>query len=287
MNTLYLTECPRDAMQGIKEFIPTELKIKYIQQLLKVGFDVLDFGSFVSPKAIPQMQDTHEVVKQLDLTHTRTKLLAIIANYRGAEDASQYPTITYLGFPLSVSEEFQKRNTNASIADAYHRIEEIQNLCIKHNKKLRVYLSMAFGNPYNEEWHPEKVFLMAEKLHQIGIKDIALADTIGCSTPNNIRQLFEHLIKKMPQINWIAHLHSTPHTAIEKIHATIQSQCFQFDSAILGYGGCPMAKDELTGNIATEKILDYAQQHQIPTHIQLDELHKAQLIAKQIFTQYH
>lgn len=287
MKRIYLTECPRDAMQGIQTFIPTELKLKYIQQLLKVGFDVLDFGSFVSPKAIPQMQDTSEVVKKLDLSNTSTKLLAIIANLRGAQDACQYPQITYLGFPLSVSKEFQKRNTNATIEDAYKRIEEIQELCVKNNKELRVYLSMAFGNPYNEEWSPEKVFSMAEKLYQMGIRHIALADTIGCSTPENIQHLFQHLIKQLPQINWMAHLHSTPNTAMEKVAAVINNGCLSFDSAIMGFGGCPMAKDELTGNIATEVVLNYAEKQGLQTNINRQEFQKAISIAQEIFSQYH
>ncbi len=287
MKKIYITECPRDAMQGIKEFIPTELKLKYLQQLLNVGFDVLDFGSFVSPKAIPQMQDTAQIIKKLDLSNTSTKLLAIIANYRGAEDACKYEQIHYLGFPLSVSEEFQKRNTSATIAEAYQRIEEIQNLCIKHRKKLRVYLSMAFGNPYNEEWSSEKVFRMAEKLYEIGIDTIALADTIGCSTPENIHYLFSHLMKQSPQIQWIAHLHSIPQTATEKIHAVMQNNCFNFDVAIMGFGGCPMAKDELTGNISTENLIDYAQQNNIILDINFNEFKKAQIIAQEIFNYYH
>lgn len=287
MKTLYITECPRDAMQGIKEFIPTELKIKYIQQLLKVGFDVLDFGSFVSPKAIPQMKDTAEVIEALDCSNTSTQLLAIIANYRGAEDACKYESIRYLGFPLSVSEEFQQRNTNASIDEAYKRIEEIQNLCVKQNKALRIYLSMAFGNPYNEEWSAEKVFTMAEKLYQMGINNIALADTIGSSTPENIHYLFSHLMKHLPEVKWIAHLHSTPQTASEKINAVLQNNCYNFDSAIMGFGGCPMAKDELTGNIATETLINTARQNNLNTNINLDELKKAQIIAQEIFNYYH
>lgn len=287
MKQLHITECPRDAMQGIKTFIPTHLKVKYIQQLLRVGFDVLDFGSFVSPKVIPQMQDTADVLQHLDLSDTDTQLLAIIANYKGAEKAVSFNQITYLGFPLSISEEFQKRNTKATIADALQLIETIQNLCVKHHKTLRVYLSMAFGNPYNEEWSAEKVIQMANKLYQMGIQHIALADTIGCSTPQTIQYLFHTLTHELPQIVWIAHLHSTPHTAAEKIQTAIQNNCIHFDTALLGYGGCPMAKDELTGNIATEILLNYAQQHNLYTRLNNDELKKAQEIAQTIFSEYH
>ncbi len=287
MKTLYITECPRDAMQGIKTFIPTDLKLKYIQQLLKVGFDVLDYGSFVSPKAIPQMQDTGEITKQLDLSNTSTKLLAIIANYRGAEDACQFEQVSYLGFPLSVSEEFQKRNTNASIEDAFKRVEEINNLCLKKDKKLRVYLSMAFGNPYGEEWSAEKVFRMADRLVQMGIEDIALADTIGCSTPENIRDLFLHLKKTLPQVNFIAHLHSTPDTAKEKIRSAFVVDCLNFDSAILGYGGCPMAKDQLTGNLATETLIHCARESGVRVNIKLNEFEEAEKIAREIFLHFY
>lgn len=285
MDRIYLTECPRDAMQGIKDFIPTELKLKYLQQLLRCNFDFLDYGSFVSPKAIPQLQDTTYITEQLQSFNT--KLLAIIANYRGAENAVQFENVQYLGFPLSVSEIFQQRNTNASIHEAFQRIEEIHQLCEKHNKKLRVYLSMAFGNPYNEEWNAEKVIAMADRLYKLGIKDIALADTIGCSTKENINYLFTHLINALPDVKWIAHLHSTPDTAYQKIEAAYNSGCRYFDSAIMGFGGCPMAKDELTGNIATETILDFAEKNNIPVNLNQNELAEAQIIAQQIFTQYH
>lgn len=285
MDTIHLTECPRDAMQGIKEFIPTDLKLQYLQQLLKVGFDYLDYGSFVSPKAIPQMQDTGIITSQLN--PQTTKLLAIIANARGAHDAVKFEHIAYLGFPLSVSETFQQRNTNASIQEAFERIQEIQTLCQQHNKQLRVYLSMAFGNPYNEEWNPGKVISMAEKLYSMGIRDIALADTIGCATKDIIKHLFSEIMKSLPNIKWIAHLHSTPDTAYEKIEAAYNSGCRYFDSALMGFGGCPMAKDELTGNIATETILSFAEKNNIRLNIHSEELKKAQELAQQIFTQYH
>lgn len=285
MSRIYITECPRDAMQGIKTFIPTELKLEYLQQLLKVGFDYLDYGSFVSPKAIPQMQDTPNITPLLK--SNRTALLAIIANYRGAEDSVKFDNVKYLGFPLSVSETFQQRNTNASIEEAYQRIQEIQTLCNQHQKHLRVYLSMAFGNPYNEEWNAEKVISMAQRLYNMGIKDIALADTIGCSTKENITYLFTHLIKALPDVKWIAHLHSTPNTAYEKIEAAYQSGCRYFDTALMGFGGCPMAKDELTGNIATETLILFAQKNNLELNINLNELNNAQSIAQKIFNQYH
>lgn len=285
MSRIYITECPRDAMQGIKTFIPTELKLEYLQQLLKVGFDYLDYGSFVSPKAIPQMQDTPQITPLLK--NQQTALLAIIANLRGAEDAVKFNNVKYLGFPLSVSETFQQRNTNASIEEAYQRIQEIQMLCNQHQKYLRVYLSMAFGNPYNEEWNAEKVISMAQRLYNMGIKDIALADTIGCSTKENITYLFSHLIKALPDVKWIAHLHSTPNTAYEKIEAAYQSGCRYFDTALMGFGGCPMAKDELTGNIATETLILFAQKNNLELNINLDELNNAQSIAQKIFNQYH
>ncbi|MCX7729309.1 MAG: hydroxymethylglutaryl-CoA lyase [Bacteroidia bacterium] len=286
MDRIYLTECPRDAIQGIKAFIPTDLKLEYLQQLLKVGFDYLDYGSFVSSKAIPQMQDTFAITSKLN-HYSNTKLLAIIANYRGAQDAVQFENIHYLGFPLSVSDTFQQRNTNASIAEAFERIKEIQNLCVQYQKQLRVYLSMAFGNPYNEDWSAEKVINMAEQLYAMGIRYIALADTIGCSNKDNITYLFSNLLRALPDVKWIAHLHSTPATAFEKIEAAYQSGCRYFDSAIMGFGGCPMAKDELTGNIATEVILEFAQKNKIKLQINYEELYKAQEIARKIFNQYH
>lgn len=285
MDKIFITECPRDAMQGIKIFIPTEKKTEYLQQLLKCSFDYLDYGSFVSPKAIPQMQDTPQITPLLK-PH-QTELLAIIANFRGAQDAVQFEQVKYLGFPLSVSETFQQRNTNASIEEAFLRIQEIQSLCMQHNKYLRVYLSMAFGNPYGEEWNADKVIAMAERLYRMGIKDIALADTIGCSTKENITYLFTALIKALPDVKWIAHLHSTPATAYEKIESAYKSGCRYFDSAILGYGGCPMAKDELTGNISTETLLFFAEKNNITSNVNQEELHKAQALARNIFEQYH
>ncbi|MCX8080138.1 MAG: hydroxymethylglutaryl-CoA lyase [Bacteroidia bacterium] len=257
MNSICIVECPRDAMQGIKNFIPTSTKIKYLNLLLEVGFDILDCGSFVSAKAIPQMQDTAEIIPRLNIIGKKTKLLVIVANFRGAEDACQFDEISYLGFPFSVSEEFQKRNTNSSREESLKRVEEILNVCEKKNKKLVVYLSMAFGNPYGELWSPEIVVEWACKLKNLGVNDFKLADTIGCSNPENIKSLYK-LINKELQNNIVGvHLHSTPYHTEEKIAAAWESGCTVFDSALLGFGGCPMAKEELTGNVATEILIDY------------------------------
>lgn len=252
-----IIECPRDAMQGIKEFIPTGKKINYINSLLKVGFDTIDFGSFVSPKAIPQMQDTAAVLSGLDLSSTNSKLLAIIANVRGAMDAVEFEEISYLGFPFSISETFQQRNTNSSIEESLKRVEEIQDLCVRNKKQLVVYISMAFGNPYGDEWSNEIATKWAKQLSQLGIKIIALADTIGVSNPENIKSLFGALIPALPGVEFGAHLHTTPDTWEEKVKAAYESGCRRFDSAIKGFGGCPMAKDELVGNMATENLLSF------------------------------
>jgi hydroxymethylglutaryl-CoA lyase len=282
-----ITECPRDAMQGIKQMIPSELKAEYINQLLKVGFDTIDFGSFVSPKAIPQMQDTAEVLKKLDLSGTRSKLLGIIANTRGAEDACQFDEITYLGFPFSISETFQQRNTNSSISESLTRVEEIQSLCLKHNKQMVVYISMAFGNPYGDEWNSDIVIKWTKKLSEMGIKIIALADTIGCSTPENISYLFSHIIPEFKDVEIGAHLHSTRDKAMEKIEASWKSGCRSFDVAVHGFGGCPMAKDDLTGNMATEDLEAYASKNSIKLSLDAAELTKAYELSWKIFNNYH
>lgn len=282
-----LTECPRDAMQGIKEFIPTELKADYINSLLKVGFDTIDFGSFVSPKAIPQMQDTSEVLKRLDLSSTASKLLAIIANTRGAEDAIQHDEIHYLGFPFSISETFQQRNTNSSISESLKRVEEIQTLCSKKNKTLLVYLSMAFGNPYNDEWSSEIVIKWAHQLYQLGIREIALADTTGVSDKENIKQLFKHLIPEFKDVEFIAHLHSRKENSNEKINAAFESGCNRFDSAIHGFGGCPMAKDDLTGNISTQDVLSYFESKAIELKLNKEALLTSMEKSWEIFNHYH
>lgn len=260
-----IIECPRDAMQGIKDFIPTAQKVAYLNSLLKVGFDTLDFGSFVSPKAIPQMRDTANVLSQLDDSNTR--LLAIVANKRGADEACSFDRIDYLGYPFSVSENFQKRNTNKSIDQSLSLVEQLQNTCVKHHKSLVVYMSMAFGNPYGEHWHEDIVAKWGEKLSDLGVKTIALSDTIGVSNPNNIKPLFSLLIKEYPQIEWGAHLHTHLESWREKVEAAYNSGCRRFDGAIKGYGGCPMAKDDLVGNMPTEKLLSFTQEKKIETAI--------------------
>ena len=244
-------------MQGIQEFIPTQQKIEYINQLLKVGFDIIDFGSFVSPKAIPQLKDTAQVVVGLDLSITKSKLLSIIANTRGAETACNFDEINYLGFPLSVSEKFQKRNTNKSIEEALNVVKEIQNLSVKNNKELVVYLSMAFGNPYGENYHPDIVAELTEKLSKLDIGIISLSDTIGVSNSSNIAPLFSTLINEYSKIEFGAHFHTSPDKWEEKMDSAFQNGCKRFDSAIKGFGGCPMAKDELTGNMPTEKVFSF------------------------------
>lgn len=252
-----LVECPRDAMQGWEEWIPTEKKIEYLNSLLKVGFDTLDFGSFVSAKAIPQLRDTKEVLAGLDLTNTRTKLLAIVANVRGAEEASQYSAINYLGFPFSVSEEFQKRNTNSTIEESLERVREIQAICKASGKELVIYISMGFGNPYGELWNKDIVIHWVKKLFAEGIRIIALSDTVGVSTKENISYLFSHLIPEFPDVEFGAHLHSDQATWFEKVEAARQSGCLRFDSALKGIGGCPMANNDLVGNLATENLVSY------------------------------
>lgn len=282
-----LTECPRDAMQGIKDFIPTQKKVKYINQLLNVGFSTIDFGSFVSPKAIPQLQDTAQVLKQLDLSTTKSKLLAIVANTRGAQDACAFNEISYLGFPFSISETFQQRNTNSSITESLVRVEEIQSLCIKHNKQLVVYISMAFGNPYGDVWSPEIAINWCKELQQMGIEFLPLADTIGCSTPQNITQLFTALIPEFKNVEFGAHLHSTKQKSLEKISAAYNSGCRSFDVAIHGFGGCPMAADDLTGNIATEDLENFAITNSINLNLNKEELEKCYSASWDIFNNYH
>jgi len=283
-SAIKLTECPRDAMQGLHNFIPTELKAEYINLLLQVGFDTIDFGSFVSPKAIPQMADTAEVLKQLDLSSTKSKLLAIIANYRGAEEAAQHEEITYLGFPFSISETFQQRNTNSSIADSFELVKKMQQLCMSKNKQLLVYLSMGFGNPYGDEWDVDIVSNWTEKLVNEGIKIIALSDTIGIATPEQIRSIYPALANNFPQTEFGVHLHSTPTTWREKAEAAYESGCKHFDSALKGYGGCPMAKDDLTGNIATENLIDYLQSQKAISGLNMDKLRGALNYSGRIFS---
>jgi len=281
-----IIECPRDAMQGIDEFIPTEKKIRYINQLLKVGFDTIDFGSFVSAKAIPQLRDTAEVLGGLDLTSTSSKLLAIVANTRGAEEASKYEAIQYLGFPLSISETFQQRNTNKSITEALETLNDIQQICTATHKKQVVYISMGFGNPYNDPYDVEVVGQFVDILNTLGVTIISLADTIGVSMPDQITYLFESLSKKFPAVELGAHLHSNPKFAREKIDAAYKAGCKRFDGAIKGFGGCPMAKDELVGNLATEAILSYLQEKDAITGINQEAFLQALILADEIFPKH-
>src|ERR1035437_9076229 len=252
-----IIECPRDAMQGIKHFIPTELKTEYINALLKVGFDTIDFGSFVSAKAIPQLQDTKDVLEGLDLSQSKSKLLAIVANIRGAEEAVKYEKISYIGFPFSISETFQMRNTNSTIEQSLGNVEQIQNLCMMNNKELVIYISMGFGNPYKDEWNPELVIQWVNKIVGMGIKIISLSDTVGVANPKSISYLFSNLIPAFPEIEFGAQLHPHPNNWEEKIKAASDNGCTRFDGAIKGYGGCPMAEDELVGNMPTENLLFY------------------------------
>lgn len=278
-----LIECPRDAMQGLHDFIPTEIKANYINQLLKVGFDTIDFGSFVSPKAIPQMRDTADVLSKLDLSFANSKLLAIVANQRGATDACNFEEINYLGFPFSISETFQQRNTNSSIAESLTRVADIQNLCVKHNKTMVVYISMAFGNPYGDEWNSDIVIEWTNKLAEMGIKIIALSDTIGVSNPENISYLFKNIIPEFNNVEIGAHLHTTPTTWEEKVHAAYQNGCKRFDGAIKGLGGCPMAKDDLTGNMPTENMVGYFIKNNVNTGISKAAFDESLLKATQVF----
>ena len=284
MKTVKLIECPRDAMQGIKShFIATEAKAQYINALLRVGFDTIDFGSFVSPKAIPQMRDTAQVLSKLDLSKTESKLLAIVANVRGAADASKFEEINYLGYPFSISENFQMRNTGKTISESIVALDEILSIAAKTNKEVVTYLSMGFGNPYGDPFNVEIVAEWTEKLAQMGVKIISLSDTIGSSTPEIISYLFSNLIPQYTSIEFGAHLHTTPTTWFEKVDAAYKSGCNRFDGAIKGYGGCPMAKDELTGNMPTEKLVSYFNQQKSYTNISAMSFESAYNEALKIF----
>ena len=278
-----LIECPRDAMQGWPHFIPTEKKIEYINSLLQVGFDTIDFGSFVSPKAIPQMADTKEVLKKLNLDKSASKLLAIIANKRGAQEAVHYEQINYLGYPFSVSETFQHRNTNASISDAFEQLKYIQELCMKYKKELVVYISMGFGNPYGDPYHEEIVFEWAQKIADLEIKTISLADTIGLATSSQVGSLTQQLINLLPQIEIGVHLHSTADKWKEKLDAALDAGCLRVDGALKGIGGCPMAGNDLIGNMNTELMLPYLKRKELLSEINEDELNKAISMASKIF----
>lgn len=280
---LKIVECPRDAMQGLHQFVPTELKARYINALLRVGFDTIDFGSFVSPKAIPQMADTGDVLRLLDLTQSKSKLLAIVANKRGAIDAVQFDEITYLGYPFSVSETFQIRNTNATIEESLSRVAEIQDICMANQRKLVVYLSMGFGNPYGDLWNVDIVQHWVDHLAEMGIKIMALSDTIGVSNPENISYLFSNLIPPYPDVEFGAHLHTQPHNWREKVEAAYKSGCRRFDAAMKGYGGCPMAKDELTGNMPTENMLSYFVESGIETGLNQEAFIEAMALVPEVF----
>ena len=278
-----IVECPRDAMQGWKTFIPTEQKIKYLNALLQVGFDTIDFGSFVSPKAIPQMQDTKEVLQGLNLSNTKSKLLAIVANVRGAEEAAAFDEITYLGFPLSVSQTFQQRNTDASIQDALLRIDEIQAICKRQGKHLVVYLSMGFGNPYGDAYSEEIVFQYAHELVQKEIKTISVADTVGVATPEQVQKITAHLIHSLPGTEVGVHLHATAQGWRQKVEAAYNGGCRRFDGALKGIGGCPMAKDELVGNMNTEWLLQFFSEKREAVHINQTALQNSLQLADSIF----
>ena len=284
MKKVKIIECPRDAMQGIKShFIPTEKKALYINSLLKVGFDTIDFGSFVSPRAIPQMRDTAAVLSKLDLSKTTSKLLAIIANVRGANDASQFEEIDYLGYPFSISENFQMRNTHKTIKESIETLEKILSIADASKKEVVAYLSMGFGNPYGDPWNVDIVRNWIERLSKMGVKTLSLSDTIGSSNPATIEYLFSNLISAYPAIEFGAHLHSTPDKWYEKVAAAFKAGCVRFDGAIKGYGGCPMAKDELTGNMPTEKLLSYFTANKVATGIKPMSFESAYNKALEIF----
>ena len=277
-------ECPRDAMQGIGTFIPTQKKISYINKLLQVGFDTIDVGSFVSKSAIPQMVDTEEVIKGINVINSNSKLLTIVANERGAEKAAQFDEITFLGFPFSISETFQKKNINSTIKESLLRLESIQNICVKSNKQLVTYFSMAFGNPYGDEWSVYIVAHWAERLlNEFGVKILSLSDTIGSSEPNVISWLFKKLISEFPDVEFGAHLHTHPQNWKEKVIAALEAGCKRFDGALLGFGGCPMARDELVGNMPSEHILQYLMEKKMIRNISQTALQEAQNEALTIF----
>ncbi|TCD25132.1 hydroxymethylglutaryl-CoA lyase [Pedobacter psychrodurus] len=282
-NNFKLVECPRDAMQGLYDFVPTELKSEYLNLLLQVGFDTLDFGSFVSPKAIPQMADTAEVLAQLDLSNTTTKLLAIVANLKGVENAIKHQTVNYLGFPFSISETFQQRNTNSSIAQSLSTVEEMLSICAKNNKKAVVYLSMGFGNPYGDEWNYEIVEKWADVLVSKGVEILSLADTVGVSTPEKIESILPKLISRFNSTEIGIHLHSTPVERLEKIEAAYRSGVKRIDSALKGFGGCPMAADDLTGNIATEDVIGYLNTKGENLNLNMDKWNEAMALSGRIF----
>jgi hydroxymethylglutaryl-CoA lyase len=277
-----LIECPRDAIQGIEHFIPTAAKVKYLNQLLKVGFDTIDAGSFVSAKAIPQMADTAEVFEQLEISESKTKLLVIVANERGASEACNFKQVTCLGYPFSISETFQMMNTNATISGSLTRVKAIQELCVKHSKQLVIYISMAFGNPYGDAWNSDIVLEWTEKLRQLGISQFSLADTVGIADPENIAYLFGHLIKNYPDLEFGAHFHTIPDRWREKVEAAWDNGCRRFDGALLGYGGCPMAGNKLVGNMPTDKLVEFMTEKNIPVGFDRDLIKKLELSFQQL-----
>jgi hydroxymethylglutaryl-CoA lyase len=278
-----IIECPRDAMQGIHDFIPTSVKAEYINRLLKVGYDTIDFGSFVSPKAIPQLRDTAEVLSALDLSTTSSKLLAIIANTRGGENAVKFDEINYLGFPFSISETFQQRNTNSSIEQSLKTVEQLQSLCVNNKKDLVVYISMAFGNPYGDAWNEEVAFQWVNKIQQLGVKIVAMSDTVGVASPESINTIFSHLIPALPAVEFGAHLHCTADNWKLKVHAAYAAGCRRFDAALKGFGGCPMAEDELVGNLATENLISYLNENKVNTELDMTAFAEAMMYSSTVF----
>lgn len=284
--SIKLIECPRDAMQGIHDFINTDTKAAYINLLLQVGFDTVDFGSFVSPKAIPQLRDTREVLAKLDLSATQSKLLAIVANLRGVEEAVVHEEISYLGFPFSISETFQQRNTNSNIAQSMDTVKQMLELCDKHSKTAVVYLSMGFGNPYGDEWNVEIVEKWADELIANGVQILSLSDTTGVSSPEKIRKILPSLVKRFENTEIGLHLHSTPNTRFEKIEAAYESGCRRFDSALKGFGGCPMATDDLTGNMATEDLIDFLESRNEVLNLNMGKWQEALMFSQKVFPLY-
>lgn len=278
-----LIECPRDAMQGWKTVIPAEKKIAYINSLLQVGFDTIDFGSFVSPKAVPQMADTIEVLKGLKREGSESKLLSIIANYRGAEIASSFEEISYLGFPFSVSETFQQRNTNSSVAESVERVGDIQNLCVKTGKQLVVYISMGFGNPYGDPYNEEIVFEWVNRLVGMDIGIISLADTVGIATPEQVYDITSYLVESLPGTEIGVHLHSTAENWQEKLEAAVNAGCKRFDGALKGIGGCPMSGSELVGNMNTEWMISYFEERNMLANLNKNALQESIRLANEIF----
>jgi len=281
--TIKIIECPRDAMQGWKNFIPTARKIEYIHSLLEIGFDTIDFGSFVSQKAMPQMADAKEVIQSLKVQATGTKFLAIVANVRGAAEASVYDQIAYLGFPFSVSETFQQRNTNSTIAESLKRVEEIQTICARSNKQLVIYISMGFGNPYGDIYSEEIVFEWVNKIVELGVQTISLADTVGVANPEQVYSITRYLVEQLPQTEIGVHLHSRPDNWKEKLDAAINAGCRRFDGALKGFGGCPMANDDLVGNMRTEWMIDYFRTKGFVSDLDKNALAKSLQLASEIF----